>query len=131
MNKLILAALIATVSGAALAKDAAPPAGATGTMPATAAPATTADPAMTTDPAMPPAAATPPAAAGQEMNVPAGSSVTVNPDKAAMAPTPDATASADVPPCSRTVTDRCMQTNEGHPGAAMHRKHHARPHHKK
>ena len=55
-----------------------------------------------------------PAVAPAGTNVPApttpGAKVTVNPDQAsAFAPT---NAPADLPPCSKTVTDRCKQTYE-------------------
>lgn len=66
--------------------------------------------------------ATAPTGANQMMTVPAGGTVTVNPNQAAVF-TPMA-ATGDVPACSKTVTDRCTQTYEGHGGGKMMRGHH-------
>ena len=135
MNKLIYMALAASVSGVALAQDAPPPVGAPDAAAATAAPAMPDAPAppvapvTSADPTMPDTAM-PPAAPGAEMNVPAGGSVKVSPDKAALpalASAPDQ-ASAAVPPCSRTVTDRCIQTSGKAGGRMMRHAPAHRPH---
>ncbi len=99
MNKLILAALALTASGAALAQNSGTPAIDARGIPVVSAPATA------------------PAGANQTVTVPAGATVTVNPDQGAVF-TP-MTASGDMPACSKSVTDRCMQTYEGHGGGMM------------
>ena len=142
MKKLILAALVVTASGAALAQTNTPPGtvntpsgtintppGTVNTSPGTvnASPGTDASGS-----AAGPASATPPAGADQSVTMPAGGAVTVDPAQNAVS-TP-MTASGDVPPCSKTVTDRCMQTHEGHGGMMMHHRgkmrHHPMRHHK-
>jgi hypothetical protein len=58
------------------------------------------------------AEATAPAGTNQPVSIPAGATVVANPNQAqAFAPQP---AAGDMPPCSRTVTDHCTQTYEGH-----------------
>ena len=99
MNKLILAALALTASGAALAQNSGTPAIDARGIPVVSAPATA------------------PAGANQSVTVPAGATVTVNPNQGAVF-TPMA-ASGDMPACSKSVTDRCMQTYEGHGGGMM------------
>ncbi len=54
-------------------------------------------------------AATPPAGTNQPFHVPQGAQVVLNPNQQAFAPQP---AQGEMPPCSRTVTDRCTQTHE-------------------
>lgn len=55
--------------------------------------------------------ATAPAGTNVPVTAPAGTKLVVNPDQAA-AFTPVAAAVTDLPPCSKTVTDRCKQTYE-------------------
>lgn len=57
------------------------------------------------------APATAPAGTNLPVTAPAGARLIVNPDQAA-AFAPMAAAPADLPPCSKTVTDRCKQTYE-------------------
>ncbi len=92
MNKFFLAAIAFAASGAALAQsNAAPELDARGI------------PVIST-PAMAPAGA------NQAVAVPAGATVTVNPNQATVF-TPTA-ATGEFPPCSKTITDRCTQTYE-------------------
>ena len=63
------------------------------------------------------APATAPAGANVPVSVPAGTQLVINPNQAA-AFTPVAEAVTDLPPCSKTVTDRCVQTYERHSDVA-------------
>lgn len=103
MNKLIVAALAVTASSVALAQTSASPATDARGIPVVSAPATA------------------PAGANQTVSVPAGATVTVNPNQSAVF-TPVA-ATGDVPACSKAVTDHCTQTYEGRGGgkAKSHR----------
>lgn len=53
--------------------------------------------------------ATAPAGANQPFSVPQGAQVVLNPQAQVFTPQP---AAGEMPPCSRTVTDRCTQTYE-------------------
>ena len=53
--------------------------------------------------------ATAPAGANQPFSVPQGAQVVLNPQAQVFTPQP---AAGELPPCSRTVTDRCTQTYE-------------------
>ena len=55
--------------------------------------------------------ATAPAGANQPVSVPPGAQVVVNTNQSSVFAT-QAPATAELPPCSRTVTDRCVQTYE-------------------
>ncbi len=90
-----LSALMLAVSGGALAQAAPSTAPATDSrgIPVVSAPATA------------------PAGVNVPVSVPAGTQVVINPNQAA-AFTPVAAAAGDLPPCSKTVTDRCKQTYE-------------------
>ena len=104
MNKLMVAALALTASTAALAQAGGSTATDARGIPVVSAPATA------------------PAGANQMVTVPAGATVTVNPNQAAVfTPTP---ASGDMPACSKAVTDRCTQTYEGRGGGKMMAHHH-------
>ena len=107
MNKLIVAALAVTASSSALAQTSGTPASDARGIPVLSAPAT------------------PPSGANQMVTVPAGATVTVNPNQSAVF-TPVA-ATGDMPACSKTVTDHCTQTYEGH---RMSGKHHHKRHKK-
>ncbi|MEO5809540.1 MAG: hypothetical protein ABIR51_05700 [Sphingomicrobium sp.] len=63
------------------------------------------------------APATAPAGVNVPVSVPAGTQLVINPNQAA-AFTSAAEAATDLPPCSKTVTDRCVQTYERHSDAA-------------
>jgi hypothetical protein len=64
--------------------------------------------------------ATAPAGANEMTAIPPGAQVTVNPNQsAAFTPQP---ANGTAPPCSRTVTDHCVQTYEHGGGATRHRR---------
>ena len=105
MNKLIIAALAVTASSSALAQTSGTPASDARGISVVSAPAT------------------PPAGANQMVTVPAGATVTVNPNQSAVF-TPVA-AAGDMPACSKTVTDHCTQTYEGHrTGSKHHNKRH-------
>lgn len=109
MNKLIMAALALTASTAALAQAGGSTATDAQATPVTSAPATA------------------PADANQMDTVPAGATVTVNPNQAAVpAPTP---VGGDVPTCSKTITDRCIQIHQGRGGGKMMHRGHGRKHH--
>ena len=116
MNRFMVAALLLTASSAGLAQGSESPATDARGIPVVSSPAT------------------PPTGANQTVTVPSGATVRVTPDQSAVF-TPTA-ASDEVPACSKTVTDRCIQTYEGRGGAKamghhqrMHRKHKMR--HKK
>lgn len=53
--------------------------------------------------------ATAPAGANQPFSVPPGAQVVLNPQAQVFTPQP---AAGELPPCTRTVTDRCTQTYE-------------------
>jgi hypothetical protein len=55
--------------------------------------------------------ATAPAGANQPVSVPAGAQVVVNTNQSSVFATTQAT-TGELPPCSKTVTDRCVQTYE-------------------
>lgn len=56
-------------------------------------------------------AATAPAGANQPVSVPAGAQVVVNTNQSSVFATTQAS-TGELPPCSKTVTDRCVQTYE-------------------
>lgn len=92
MNKFILVALVLTAPGAAFAQsNAAPETDARG-IPVISTPATA------------------PSGANEAVSIPAGATVTVNPNQGSVF-TPMA-ATGPFPPCSKTITDRCTQTYE-------------------
>ena len=92
MKNWIVAPVLLLASGAALAQQAQTPATDARGIPVVSAPATA------------------PAGANAAVEVPAGATVTVSPNQASVF-TPQA-ATGDLPPCSKTVTDRCKQTYE-------------------
>ncbi|MEO6247348.1 MAG: hypothetical protein ABIO85_02020 [Sphingomicrobium sp.] len=111
MNKLMVATIALTASTVALAQS-----GGTTETDARGVPVVSA-----------PASAPP--GANQIVTVPDGASVTVNPNQASVF-TP-VTASGEIPACSKSVTDHCTQTYEGHGGGKkmmnhrhMHGKYH-------
>jgi len=109
MNTFLLAAVAVTASSVALAQTSGSPATDARGIAVVSAPAAA------------------PAGANQMVTVPAGATVTVNPNQAAVfAPT---AASGDMPACSKSVTDRCTQTYEGRGGGTMMHRGHARKHH--
>lgn len=115
MNKFLLATVAVTASSVALAQTSGSPATDARGIAVVSAPAAA------------------PAGANQMVTVPAGATVTVNPNQSAVF-TPTA-ASGDMPACSKSVTDRCTQTYEGRSGGKMMhrgaRKHHTMRHHRK
>jgi hypothetical protein len=60
------------------------------------------------------APATAPAGANQPFTVPPGAQVVLQPQQQVFAPQP--AANTDLPPCTREVTDHCVQTYERHHG---------------
>jgi hypothetical protein len=60
------------------------------------------------------APATAPAGANQPFTVPPGAQVVLQPQQQVFAPQP--ASNADMPPCTREVTDHCVQTYERHHG---------------
>jgi len=104
MNKLLLAAVTVAASSVALAQTSGSPATDARGIPVVSAPATT------------------PAGANQMVTVPAGATVTVNPNQSAVFTPTEPT--GDMPACSKSATDHCTQTYEGRGGGKMMAHHH-------